>query len=100
LSERCTGYEFEIGEYREELDKMNKICETLFHENETLKNKQKNMDTTAKTKLDEEAKKNKELSQEIERWMQKYNLSQENKQNEIETIKAMMEKQRKSMIDR
>ncbi len=38
---------------------MNKICETLYHENENLKNKLKNTDSIFKAKLEEEYKKNK-----------------------------------------
>lgn len=44
---------------------MNKICETLYHENENIKNRQKNSDSTYKTKLEEESKRNRELSEEM-----------------------------------
>jgi hypothetical protein len=47
---------------------MNKICETLFHENENLKNKQKNLDAVSKNKLEEEGKKNRELIEDLERF--------------------------------
>lgn len=50
-----------MNEYRDELDKMNKICEALYHENENLKGKVKNADSVYKSKLDEEISKNKEL---------------------------------------
>lgn len=60
---------------------MNKICETLFHENENLKNKQKNLDAVSKNKLEEEGKKNRELIEDLERFKQKYRKSEENKQN-------------------
>ena len=31
LSEKCTIYENELSEYRQQLEKMNKICETFYH---------------------------------------------------------------------
>lgn len=100
LTDKCAQSEDEIGEYRDELDKMNKICETLYHENETLKSKLKDTDSSFKTKLEEEIKKNSELLGEIERWKKKYHSSEKEKQREMEEMKQMMEKQRKSMLDR
>ena len=37
-------------EYREEYEKLNKICETLYHENEMLKNKLNDIDFSLKQK--------------------------------------------------
>lgn len=79
---------------------MNKICETLYHENQNLKNKLKNTDSIYKAKLEEESKKNKELIEEVQRWAKKSEFSDKMRQNQIEQMRSMMEKQRKSMIDR
>ena len=59
---------------------MNKICETLYHENESLKSKLKDVDSTYKTKLDEETKANQELKKDLDRWKNKYQASEKEKQ--------------------
>ena len=60
---------------------MNKICETLYHENQSLKSKLKNVDTVSKSRLEEEIKKNEDLMGEIEKWKKKYQISEKQKQN-------------------
>ena len=63
LTEKCFSQEKEIYEYREEYEKLNKICETLYHENEMLKNKLNDIDFSLKQKYESERNKNADLLQ-------------------------------------
>lgn len=65
LTEKCFAQEKEIYEYREEYEKLNKICETLYHENEMLKKKLTDIDFSLKQKYEAEKNKNAELVAEI-----------------------------------
>lgn len=100
LTEKCFSQEKEIYEYREEYEKLNKICETLYHENEMLKNKLSDMDFSLKQKYESEKAKNADLAQEIEKWKSRYQAAEKSKAKELEDLRGMMESQRKSMIDR
>lgn len=100
LTERCYSQEKEIFEYREEYEKLNKICETLYHENEMLKNKLSDIDFSLKQKYEAEKNKSSDLAQEIEKWKSRYQASEKSKAKELEDLRNMMESQRKSMIDR
>ena len=50
LTEKCFSLEREREEYRDEIDKLSKICETLYHENETLKARIQENDYSLKQK--------------------------------------------------
>lgn len=100
LTEKCVAQENEISEYREEYEKLNKICETLYHENEMLKNKLTDIDFSLKQKYEAEKDRNQELLQEIEKWKNRYQASERSKLKELEDLRNMMESQRKSMISR
>lgn len=79
---------------------MNKICETLYHENEMLKNKLNDMDFSLKQKYESEKNKNADLLQELEKWKSRYQAGEKSKAKELEDLRSMMESQRKSMVDR
>ena len=64
---------------REEYEKLNKICENLYHENETLKNQLNEIDFSLKQKYDSERSKNQELLGEIEKWRTRYQASEKSK---------------------
>jgi chromosome segregation ATPase len=100
LTEKCFSQEKEIYEYREEYEKLNKICETLYHENEMLKNKLADTDFALKQKYEAELQKNADLSADIDKWRNRYQAAERSKLKELEDLRAMMESQRKSMIDR
>jgi predicted nucleic acid-binding Zn-ribbon protein len=100
LTERCFAQEKEIYEYREEYEKLNKICETLYHENEMLKNKLSDIDFSLKQKYEAEKNRSNDLAQEIEKWKARYQAAEKSKAKELEDLRNMMESQRKSMIDR
>ena len=51
--------------FREEYEKLNKICETLYHENESLKNQLSEIDFSLKQKYESERQKNQDLLAEI-----------------------------------
>lgn len=100
LTEKCFSMEREREEYREEMEKLNKICETLYHENEMLKQRLSEMDISLKQKFESEKLKNAELMQEIEKWKSRYQAAEKSKAKELEDLRNLMECQRKSMIDR
>ena len=50
LTEKVFNYESQLEDYREEYEKLNKICETLYHENESLKNQLNEIDFSLKQK--------------------------------------------------
>lgn len=82
------------------MEKLNKICETLYHENEMLKQRLSEMDISLKQKFESEKLKNAELMQEIEKWKSRYQAAEKSKAKELEDLRNLMECQRKSMIDR
>ena len=86
--------------FSEEYEKLNKICETLYHENESLKNQLNEVDFSLKQKYESERQRGQELLGEIEKWKNRYQATEKSKAKELEDLRAMMESQRKSMIDR
>lgn len=100
LTEKCFAQEKEIYEYREEYEKLNKICETLYHENEMLKNKLNDIDFSLKQKYEAEQHRSQDLQAENEKWKNRYQAAEKSKLKELEDLRSMMESQRKSMIDR
>ena len=90
------NYRLLIDEY----ENLNKISETLYHENEMLKNRLSEMDLSLKQKYEAERAKNNDLAAEAEKWKNRYNASEKSKIKEVEDMRIMMESQRKSMIDR
>lgn len=62
---------------------MNKICETLYHENEMLKNKLNDVDSSLKQKYEQEKNKNADLMQEIEKWKSRYQATEKSKSKEL-----------------
>jgi conjugal transfer/entry exclusion protein len=62
---------------------LNKICETLYHENEMLKNKLNDVDSTLKQKYEQEKNKNADLSMEIEKWKSRYQATEKSKSKEL-----------------
>ena len=58
---------------------LNKISETLYHENEMLKNKLTDIDFSLKQKYQAERSKNSDLTQEIEKWKSRYQASEKSK---------------------
>lgn len=79
LTEKCFAQEKEIYEYREEYEKLNKICETLYHENEMLKNKLSDIDFSLKQKYEAEKNRSNDLAQEIEKWKARYQAAEKSK---------------------
>lgn len=100
LTEKCFGLEKEREDYRDEIDKLSKICQTLYHENETLKARIQENDYSLKQKYESEKQKNSELSMEIEKWKNRYQATEKSKAKQLEDLRNLMESQRKSMIDR
>lgn len=100
LTEKCFAQEKEIFEYREEYEKLNKICETLYHENEMLKNKINDIDFSLKQKYEAEQHRSLDLQAENDKWKNRYQAAEKSKLKELEDLRSMMESQRKSMIDR
>lgn len=58
LNEKCFALENERADYRDEIDKLTKICETLYHENETLQKRLQENDYSIKQKFESERLKN------------------------------------------
>ena len=58
LTEKCFAQERDLDEFREEYEKLNKICETLYHENEMLKKKLDETDYSLKQKYEAERSRN------------------------------------------
>ena len=69
---------------------MNKICETLYHENESLKNQLNEIDFSLKQKYESEKQKNQDLLQEIEKWKNRYQAAEKSKAKELEDLRSMM----------
>ena len=65
-----------------------------------LKNKLNDIDFSLKQKYEAEKLKNQDLMSQIEKWKNRYQATQKSKIKELEDLRAMMESQRKSMIDR
>lgn len=65
-----------------------------------LKKKLTDIDFSLKQKYEAECSKNNDLVAEIEKWKTRYQASERSKAKELEDLKAMMDTQRKSMIDR
>ena len=79
---------------------MNKICETIYHENEMLKKKLDEMDYSLKQKYEAEKAKTAELAQEIDKWKVRHQATEKGKEKELSDLKSMMDSQRKSMVNR
>jgi conjugal transfer/entry exclusion protein len=67
----------------EEYEKLNKICETLYHENENLKNQLSEMDFSLKQKYESERQKNADLLAEIDKWKTRYQAAEKSKSKEL-----------------
>lgn len=65
-----------------------------------LKNKLNDIDFSLKQKYEAEKLKNQDLMSQIEKWKNRYQATEKSKIKELEDLRAMMESQRKSMIDR
>ena len=65
LTEKCFALENERMMYRDEIDKLTKICETLYHENDALQRRVQENDYSIKQKFESEKQKNMELMNEI-----------------------------------
>ena len=65
-----------------------------------LKNKLNDVDFSMKQKYEVERQKAQELQMEIDKWKNRYQAAEKSKLKELEDLRAMMESQRKTMIDR
>ena len=69
--------------FRDEHEKLNKICETLYHENEMLKNKLSEMDFSLKQRYESEVSKNTELMHDLEKWKMRCTAIEKSKSKEL-----------------
>lgn len=100
LTEKCHVYEMEREEYREEVEKLNIICEKLYEELEIMKARFADIDPTIKEKFRLERERSRQLEEELEKWRVRYSALEASKNREMEDMRLMLESQRKSMVDR
>ena len=65
-----------------------------------LKNKLSDIDFSLQQKYEAEQQRSRDLMADIEKWKSRYQAGEKSKLKELEDLRALMDSQRKSMVDR